>query len=593
MRFTSTGVLIVSVITTVSCGDHTSIVQPKSNPFLLPSFTVVADPTSQTITLGQVDTAYGTASGTTNAQVSPYIRIVRVNGTSSISIIKRIPEAANPVPNPLEPRHGMGVGISQPSGSRSVNFPNVDGEAKMYITLASGEAIWMAYAGGGTQPNQSGTRADGTPWQCGPSVNNYCYLYSGSGGSVSITPLSGGLRLSVDSSKVSIGSTVRFTISTDTVETYPLPLQVDSVNWVPAAEADSGESTEAKKYTACVFSGNSCTKTILGTGNLEVIAHVNGYRKVKTQRVSVREGALTLTAVPASVTTGGNVSFTARWSDGTSVSPWKWNWLPDSGASTVQACPSNVASCTKPVNQSGKMVITAVRNGVFRTARAHVNVVPCLTGDNALDDPDVRRDFAAMMRLSNPDSAPGSGISSTNWLNTGWRKERALWIVRRADGNYETVTARLMSATECSFQPDWTQYDEIRSTLAPGDSIVALAHTHPGKPGDSVFGQCSYVDQVTQDTIHAQRFPGDTAVGYGPARAGADSTNGGGSDYDWAIAHLGQVDVYTMNRTTDLDDPSAEGQVWKLPKSTFAGDYPKFDDIAGRRKHWKNSCGWS
>lgn len=208
MRRADAGLLLSCFLFLTTCSDKTTPFQPRPGRFAPPLASVSPDPTTETISLTVSDTAYGTASGTTNQATSTYVRVMRVEGTASIAISKRVPEASDPQPNPLEARHGLGIRVGG-SSSYQAAFPNQANPAKMFITLNSGEVIWQAYAGGGTQPNQGGTRTDGTPWQCGPSVNNYCYAYSGTG-SVTITPLQGDMHLTVDSSTVSIGSGVKF-----------------------------------------------------------------------------------------------------------------------------------------------------------------------------------------------------------------------------------------------------------------------------------------------------------------------------------------------------------------------------------------------
>lgn len=555
-----------------------------------PLASVAPDPTSETISLTVTDTAYGSMSGNSNQALSPYIRKYRVEGTASIAITKRVPEASNPTPNPIEARHTLGIRVA----GNSIRFPDQANPAKMYVAVNGNQTIWQAYAGGGTQPNQSGTRADGTPWWCGPSYGSYCYSYSGSG-SVSITPLQGDIHLSVDSSTVSIGSSVRFTLTADSAEGQSLPIQVDSAKWTPSASSDGGEASEKSDLVACTFSGAplQCTRQVLGSGTLTVIAHVSGFRRTATQAVAVREGHIVLVASKTAVQNGDSVSFTASWSDGAPMQIDKWSFIPDpnQGTDITFGCPAYQNPCKRAVKQSGHMKVQAVRNNKFRTAQVHVNVAICLTGDDRLDDNDVRAGFADMMRRSNPDSAPGAGIDSTRWETTGWRKERALWIVRRADGDYYTVPADLVSTSECSNLIDWAQYQRILATLQPGDRIVGVAHSHPAKPGEKTFGDCSAKDPITGKSVPGARWPGDTAGGRQQMYAGSDSTNGGGSDADWAVAGNG-TDVYIMNRTSDPSDPTIEGETWRLPGDMDAADHKLDADTPGRRKPWKRSCDW-
>ena len=239
MRRAQAGVLVVCLVLLATCDQAPSPFQPRPSLVPAPLASVSPDPTSETISLTVTDTAYGSMSGNSNQATSPYIRKFRVEGTASIAITKRVAEASNPTPNPIEARHTLGIRVA----GNSIRFPDQANPAKMYVTVSGNQTIWQAYAGGGTQPNQSGTRADGTPWWCGPSVGSYCYSYSGSG-SVSITPLQGDIHLSVDSSTVSIGSSVRFTLTADSAEGQSLPIQVETAEWIPAATDSGGEPSE-------------------------------------------------------------------------------------------------------------------------------------------------------------------------------------------------------------------------------------------------------------------------------------------------------------------------------------------------------------
>jgi hypothetical protein len=89
------------------------------------------------------------------------------------------------------------------------------------------------------------------------------------------------------------------------------------------------------------------------------------------------------------------------------------------------------------VVQSGTIEVRATVDGVSLTAGVHVSVVPCPTGDSLLDQPNIRKDFVDMMSRSNPDSAPGSGMSATNLH--GNKREEALWIYKKSDGSYFTI----------------------------------------------------------------------------------------------------------------------------------------------------------
>lgn len=583
MRRVDAGVLLVGMLAMAAC-EQTAIVQPEFTSTFAPPQLSVNHPQTETVTLSNVDTLYGGSSDTTRQQKPvPYVTIMKVTGSYSVSVMKNRYPVSDPDPAVLYARHGLGITIQSGTSSSNVAFSGTtDGELSMFVTLNRNARISRAYHGGGTNGSQSGAwPEDGTPWQCGTQYSDPCYKYVGTGGSVSITPLQGTLMLNADSTTVSIGSKVRFWIDSSVVEGKSLGIEVDSVNWTPDPESQGGESTQAQKQYACIFSGwpLTCLKEILGSGTLEVIAHVNGFRTVQTKHISVREGALTLIADRQFVGQGDTVTFTPKWSDSAAIQIWDWTFIPDSGADVTGGCPSYMPICKRAIKQSGTMRVRVARNGKLRSAHAHVTIIICPTGDNRLDDPNVRKGFAEMWRQSHADSASGSGIDPNNPIATGWRKERASWVILRANGRYDVIQADLHSSTECTISPDLSHYDRIKATLSPGDSIVAFAHTHPSMPRDTVYGNCDQKDAFG-NTIRVKRYPGDPQGVY--ARKGADSTKGGGSEGDWSFASQDIVDVYTMN---------AIGEIWRLPQGWTAAKM--HDDMPARRKTWSEACGWT
>ncbi|HEX8849114.1 MAG TPA: hypothetical protein VF761_06255 [Gemmatimonadaceae bacterium] len=470
----------------------------------------------------------------------------------------------------------------------------------MYLTLVSGDYISRAQSNGGTQPDLLGRNADGTTWQCGPSVHDYCYRYSGSG-HVDVTPLPAVTpRMDVDSPTVAIGQTVRFTIRRDTVEGYVLPIDIDSVGWTPAAPGDGGESTEATKFGACQFASLAdgslqCAKKIKGAGSLNVTLHVNGFRKTVGADVAIKGNAtLTLTAVPSAVKSGNNVTFTARWTDDSTVVPWQWQWYPDSGASTVGGCSSGSPICVRSITQSGTMEIQSYRNNVLRTARAHVNALPCppINNDSVLNDASVRRDIAGLMRASHPELSPEENLNASNWNDpnsTNTRKERAMWIVRRANGDYYTVPGRLTSTTGCSSTVDPNQEGDIVAGLQPGDRIVAYVHTHPALPNDPLYGDCIvHFGGGANLDYPMSRYPNDpNPLAILPGfwgNAGNTLVDGGGSDADWNAPR--HYDEYVV----DVKPDHTSGEVFKLPVGwPIALRQYKLDE---RHWPWNPACGW-
>lgn len=585
MRRADAGVLLIGMLAVAAC-EQAKIVQPEFSSAFPPPHLSVNHPQGETITLGNVDTLYGGASDTTSQQKQvPYVTIMKVTGSYTVSVTKNRYPVSDPSPAVLYARHGLGITVKSGSNvSSNLAFSGTtDGELSMFVTLDRNARISRAYHSGGTNGSQSGTwPEDGTPWQCGTQYSDPCYKYVGTGGSVSITPLQGTLVLNADSTTVAIGSSVKFWIDSSVVEGKSLGIEVDTVKWVPDGDSDGGEYTETRAAYACAFTGwpLTCSKQILGSGTLEVVAHVNGFRKVQSKHVKVREGAPKLTASRSGVVKGDTVSFQASWTDGhVPVQIDQWKFVPDTTPDVTGACGSWLNPCKRAIQQSGTMTVKLVRNGVIRTARARVNVIPCPTGDDRLDDPNVRKGFSEMWRQSHADSAPGAGINPNDPIATGWRKERASWVILRANGRFDVVQAKLNWSTQCSINPVLTQYDSIKATLSPGDSIVAFAHTHPSMPRDTVYGNCDGKDAFG-NTVRVQRYPGDSLGVL--ATKGADSTNGGGSEGDWSFAAQGIVDVYTMNKA---------GEIWRLPQGWTSAK--KYDDMQARRKTWSQACGWT
>lgn len=222
------------------------------------------------------------------------------------------------------------------------------------------------------------------------------------------------------------------------------------------------------------------------------------------------------------------------------------------------------------------MTVRVSRGGVVRTAKVHVNVSKCpATGDSTIDSPDVRAGFMDMLKRSNVDSTPGSGINPNDWVNTGNKKEKAVWIFRRPDGSFYTKPANGW-ATECSFKPDTAP----NFPYSP-DSLVGIAHTHPSTPGDTVYGACSALDPA--GNLHpVQHYPGDQTPGSVVGQAGDEAPFGGGSSGDWHYADSTHLDQYVMTKG---------GDVWKLPAGwNFS---MRMQDTSARHKRWKTStCKW-
>lgn len=524
MRRVHAGVLLVGMLAVAAC-EQATIVQPEFAPTFQPPNLSVNDPQAETVTLGNVDTLYGGASDTTSQQKAvPYVTIMKVTGSYTVSVMKNRYPVSDPSPAVLYARHGLGITIKSGTSSSNVAFSGTtDGELSMFLTLGRNDRISRAYHAGGTNGSQSGTWPnDGSPWQCGTQYSDPCYKYVGAGGSVSITPLQGALVLNADSTTVSIGSSVKFWIDSSLVEGKSLGIEVDSANWLPDSEAEGGEASQAQKRYACIFSGwpLTCTKEILGSGTLEVIAHVNGFRKVQTQHISVREGVLTLTADRPNVAQGDTVTFTPKWSDGAPIQIHDWKFIPDSGTDVTGGCPSYMTICKRSIKQSGTMRVRVSRNTKIRSAHAHVHVIPCPTHDPILDHPNVRKAIDSLFKLADVNGA--SPVE--RWMEAFDSLGTIVVRIAPVNPNYDNL---------CGVY----KYPDLQG---PG-SKVASFHVHPVAPLDALH--CPSED--------------DPGV--------ATDKFGGPSEQDWQSRRGQTVPEYVINpiQIQRMDLPPDEAEYWE------------------------------
>lgn len=272
------------------------------------------------------------------------------------------------------------------------------------------------------------------------------------------------------------------------------------------------------------------------------------------------------------VTAGTSIRASSTPINFTTVRSVTWLFHRDDGTITF-VCQGQQLTCDFAPSTSGylRVLVNTIGGNVISKSQ-HITVVKCPTGDPVLDNLAVRQDLVNLMKASNPDSTPGSGINPADWINTGWKKERALWVIRRGDGSYYTQPAP-GQATECSIRPDFQSF-----VLGDGEELRALVHTHPARAGEKTFGDC--VAMLPDGTVqHVARFPGDAYVqGY----AQREWNTGGGSLADWSVAAGSQIDVYVMTKS---------GEIWRLPAGKEWKD--RFSDRASRRKYWKKgSCTW-
>jgi hypothetical protein len=237
----------------------------------------------------------------------------------------------------------------------------------------------------------------------------------------------------------------------------------------------------------------------------------------QTASVRVLPAGLQLRASKRFVGVNENVAFTADADpvkiEGVTVpvhvTGWQWSASGGGAGATGQCAPGN--PCTRSIKESGTMQVTAIVQGVQRTASVDVQVVPCPTGDTIADNPVWRSGLAAAWAESNAEAAPAD------------RKERGVYLFDSA-GTYQ---ARLSP-------PDSTDTACQNANLQPTPSgwrRVAGGHTHPFRIGDSTANSCKGPDDPP-DALGTRRI----YVGISPA--------------DMLRAHTESIPQYVVDKTS-------------------------------------------
>jgi hypothetical protein len=416
-----------------------------------------------------------------------------------------------------------------------------------------GGTIWVAREGmhpTGCWPVGGGQECDGK------------YLMSGTQ-TVEVLRVAPTMRLVASKTRVVAGTPVTFTPLNQSNQ------QVQDITWW------HWEAPSPVGGACAPNDGQPCTFTVNQTGRMAVWANLDGRSQFSySDYVMVVPPKIKLVASKTKAVVGEVLMYTASPDpDYVSMSISGWRFRPDDTTKVATTpCGAGAVTCADSARTSGTMWVYGTVHGVADSASAHVDVIKCPTGNPVLDEPEVRTGLLDMMKRSNPDSTPGSGIDPADWMNTGYKKERGVWIVKRPDGTYYTIPMGGTS-TECGIR------SATVPTLPPGDSIVAMGHSHPSMPGDSLYGCETTLPDGT--VIKGARFKGDSTSA---AVKGDEWDTGGGSYGDWKMTTdlAWNIDVYTMTKS---------GYVWRLPKDW--GWAKRADDKAGRRKDWKTAaCSW-
>lgn len=316
----------------------------------------------------------------------------------------------------------------------------------------------------------------------------------------------------------------------------------------------------------------------------------SGSTSIVARRV---QADLVLTADSTSVKVGSTVTFTYDRSpttyEGKGVPPLdsiKRIWIPDDtsmGGSASEQVDSatacvyiNATSCKRVIQGSGTMVIRAKVNGKKMEKRIRVNAVPCPTGNVMIDHKEVRTGLRTMFTASNADSASGSGrgphCRDSNMLpvsKCGHKNEHGVWIVRRPNGSFYTVPMDSFYQDECNVYPQWPVLG-----LPPGDTVMAMAHSHPNN--GSVL-ESVYCLQKDANQRWVKLYPTDPTHPR-PGSVDPDYLGGGGSEGDWRYARTRSMDGFVMN-----DDH----EIYVLPWTTPVG--AETTNWLSRRWFWRGN----
>jgi hypothetical protein len=355
-----------------------------------PELALGDSPDQFTLALRPVDSVYGassTAPGSGFRVIAPTVMHVTATGI----VTKRFHATVVP-PRPdgyLYPGGGQtSVRYRRGVNNNGFQFPSGGASVQTYFKFFANDTVTGADRAGAGNESSYGvfTNPDGSPHYCGPAYGSWCWVYSGDPGTITFRRLDASLSLTVDSASAKTGSTVRFTLRAvpEVVEGQTMPIQVDSVAWVPADDSLGGDYSEATRTSACGFSGSplSCTRLVIGSGTLEVTAHVNGKRMVVSKSIEATPRPK-ITGRPY-VKKGTSSSYTASISDGSTPTIWSWGWAADPGAgspATTFSCSSSVNPCPYVINQSGFPIVTVVINGKKRSTRMHVTAWTSFTLD--------------------------------------------------------------------------------------------------------------------------------------------------------------------------------------------------------------------
>ena len=224
--------------------------------------------------------------------------------------------------------------------------------------------------------------------QCGGTGQPSCFAYAGGSHNVQLIPTAQKLQLVVDSSSVTTGSTVRFTVRRSDGGSFT----VQSWTWKPLTRVSNPGTTTASTYgpsaSGCSVGANICDAMMTNTetagdttaspqrGIMYVRALVNGITETARAEVTVRRGQLRLAADPTEVFARDTVTFTPSTLTGQPYRVLVWAWVPDTLPGQSAGCSTNHSICRTPIYESGVMFLTAEVGGRNERASARVKARP-------------------------------------------------------------------------------------------------------------------------------------------------------------------------------------------------------------------------
>jgi hypothetical protein len=356
------------------------------------SRSTINSPEDFVLLMGEVDPENGSA-GTTMSMTYPYPTVVKM--TSKVIINKTAQYHLyywyNAYPDGTQKFHPLTdsyLGMTYQGINRTVSFTQQNGDdAVSFALIRAGETV----NGAGRSHKSNEVWNPG----CGPNYNQ-CYIYcggwyppscfhfTGNPPSIEIERQAANMVMTVDSGgpPINTGSVVTFRVrpNVDTLLGYPTPYQIDTAAWTPDPDSLGGESSDAAVTGACTISGGNCAHTMVGSGTMRIVAHVNGKGFEASQHLGINDAHPILTAAsnPAFryYSPTDSVTFTATMSDGSTTTVTGWQpWVPDSGtAQTGTTCTGSLNPCRGAVRESGTMTVMVSYKGKTKHARVHVGL---------------------------------------------------------------------------------------------------------------------------------------------------------------------------------------------------------------------------